>query len=69
MVNGKTQLMTSGQGLGKVEIKWGIFQGDSLSPSFVLCMIPLTLILRKTGNGDEWISHIVFMIDLKSGTD
>ena len=34
--------------LGEVEIKRGIFQGDSLSPSgFVLVLIPLSLILRK----------------------
>ena len=34
--------------LGEVEIKRGIFQGDSLSPSaFVLALIPLSLILRK----------------------
>ena len=35
--------------LGEVEIKQGIFQGDSLSPLvFVLAIIPLSLILRKT---------------------
>ena len=34
--------------LGEVEIKRGIFQGDSLSTSvFVLALIPLSLILRK----------------------
>ena len=34
--------------LGEVEIKQGIFQGDSLSPSvFFLALIPLSLILRK----------------------
>ena len=34
--------------LGEVEIKQGIFQGDSLSPlEFVLALIPLSLILRK----------------------
>ena len=34
---------------GEVEIKCGIFQGDSLSPVvvFVLALIPLSLILRK----------------------
>ena len=34
--------------LDEVEIKRGIFQGDSLSPLvFVLALIPLSLILRK----------------------
>ena len=34
--------------LGEVEIKWGIFQGDSSSPLvFVLALIPLSLILRN----------------------
>ena len=34
--------------LGEVEIKRGIFKGDSLSPLvFVLALIPLSLILRK----------------------
>ena len=34
--------------LGEVDIKRGIFQGDSLSPLvFVLVLIPLSLILRK----------------------
>ena len=34
--------------LGEVEIKRGIFQGDSLSHLvFVLALLPLSLILRK----------------------
>ena len=34
--------------LGEVEIKQGIFQGDSVSPLvFVLALIPLSLILRR----------------------
>ena len=34
--------------LGEVEIKRGIFQGNSLSPLvFVLALIPLSLVLRK----------------------
>ena len=42
--------LASGQNiLGNVKIRRGIFQGDSLSPLlFVLAIIPLTLILRKT---------------------
>ena len=58
--------------LGKVEIKRGIFQGDSLSPLvFVLALIPLSLILRKPkaayefSESKEKISHLLFMDYLK----
>ena len=37
------------ESLGRVDIKRGIFQGDSLSHLlFVFCLIPLTVILRKS---------------------
>ena len=53
-LNWKTELFVYGQSLGQVNIKRGIFQGDSLSPLlFVLCMIPLTLPLRQT---KSWVS-------------
>ena len=58
--------------LGNVLIKRGIFQGDSLSPLvFVLCMIPLSLVLRKVTAGYELknkkvkINHLLFMDDVK----
>ena len=58
--------------LGEVEIKRGIFQGDSLSPSaFVLALISLSLILRKAKTAyeclesKEKINHLLFMDDLK----
>ena len=68
----KTELTLCGQQLGVVNIKRGIFQGDSLSPLlFVLCMVPLSLVLRRSKAGYEWgghefqINHLLFMDDLK----
>ena len=68
----KLELTSSGESLGDVHIQRGIFQGDSLSPLlFVLCMIPLTLTLRKVAASYEWgnkefrINHLLFMDDLK----
>ena len=44
----KVMLCSGNSELGEVEIKRGIFQGDSLSSLvFVLSLIPLSLILRK----------------------
>ena len=44
----KLELTSNGVSLGNAEIKRDIFQGDSLSPLlFVLCMVSLSLILRK----------------------
>ena len=41
-------LVAGNEELGSVNIRRGIFQGDSLSPLlFVLALIPLTIILRK----------------------
>ena len=38
--------------LGNVNIRRGIFQGDSLSPLlFIISLIPLTMILNKTKHG------------------
>ena len=72
MNNWKTKLTSSGEFSGTVNVKRGIFQGDSLSPLlFVLCMIPLSLILRKVTAGYEFkgkrakINHLLFMDDLK----
>ena len=55
-----------------VDIKQGIFQGNSLSPLvFVLALIPLSLILRKAKAAYEFsgskvkINHLLFMDDLK----
>ena len=44
----KVMLCSGNSELGEVEIKQGIFQGDSLSLLvFVLALIPLSLTLRK----------------------
>ena len=58
--------------LPKVNIRRGIFQGDSLSPLlFVLALFPLSMILRKVSAGYEMtkdgcrINHLLFMDDLK----
>ena len=69
----KCKVMCSGNSeLGEVEIKGGIFQGDSFSPLvFVLALIPLSLILRKTMAGYEFseskekINHLLLMDDVK----
>ena len=70
MRNWKTELTSCGESLGTVDIKRGIFQGDSLSPLiFVMCMIPLSKVLRKAKAGyrlgDVKINHLLFMDDLK----
>ena len=69
----KVMLCSENCKLGEVEIKRGIFQGDSVSPLvFVLSpLIPLSLILRKTkaaykfSERKEKINHLLFMDDLK----
>ena len=62
----------SGKTLGEVDIRKGIFQGDSLSPLlFVLCIVPLTWLLRRAKAGYEWsnkgfrLNHLLLMDDLK----
>ena len=68
----KVMLCAGNLELGEVDIKRGIFQGDSLSPLvFVLALIPLSLILRKAkaayefSRSKEEINHLLFMDDLK----
>ena len=70
MTNWKVQQTSCGETLGLVNIRRGIFQGDSLSPFlFVICMIPLTEVLRKVKMGYTFdgvkINHLLFMDDLK----
>ena len=68
----KVMLCSGNSELGEIEIKQGIFQGDSLSPLvFVLALILLSLILRKAKTAYEFseskekINHLLFMDDLK----
>ena len=68
----KVMLCTGSSELGEVEIRRGIFQGDSLSTLvFVLVLIPLSLILREAKSAYEFseskekISHLLFMDDFK----
>ena len=68
----RTNLTANDDNLGKVCIRRGIFQGDSLSPLlFVLAMMPLSMILRKVSAGYVMkkdgckINHLLFMDDLK----
>ena len=68
----RVDLTCNNQSLGGVDIKQGIFQGDSLSILlFVLCLIPLSVILRNSKSAyqfsshKEKINHLLFMDDLK----
>ena len=59
MANWKTVLTSGGTDLGQVDIRRGIFQGDSLSPLlFVLIMLPLTLVLRKLRAGYRFVKNM-----------
>ena len=74
MKNWKTQLaLTHESGTlmsDNINIKRGIFQGDSLSPLlFCISLIPLSLGLGSSGYGykikTERITHLFYMDDLK----
>ena len=57
--------------LGEVDIKRGIFQGDSFSPLlFVVVLIPLSIILNETDLGyvtsrNQKLNYLLFMDNLK----
>ena len=68
----RLSLTANGEDLGEVNVKRGIFQGDSLSPLlFVLSMVPLSLILKKVNACYKWgkkeykLNQLLFMDDLK----
>ena len=72
----RTNLTVNAECIGMVNIRRGIFQGDSLSPLlFVLALFPLLVILRKVSVGYEMtkdvyrINHLLFMDDLKLFTN
>ena len=72
MKSWRTVLFSGKNRLGKVNIRRGIFQGDSLSSLlFVVALIPVTIILRTLkqgysfGKGKERLNHLLFMDDLK----
>ena len=60
-----------GNTLGRFNIRWVIFQGDSLPPLlFVATLIPLTIMLRKVKYGymmknKSKVNHLLYMDDLK----
>ena len=68
----RLSLTSNGEDLGEVDVKRGIFQGDSLTPLlFVLNIVPLSLILKKVNASYEWgkkenkRNHLFFIDDLK----
>ena len=71
MTKWTTELTSCGEFLGKVSINRRIFQGDSLSLLlFVVCMIPLTTILKKKAgyvikDGNLKVNHLLFIDDFK----
>ena len=69
----RLDLTCNNQTLGGVDVKQGRFQGDSLSSlSFVLCLIPLTVVLHKPESAYRFLSnkkkinHLLFIDFLKS---
>ena len=51
----RLSLTANGEDLAEVNVKMGIFQGDSLSPLlFVLSMVPLSLILKMVNACYKW---------------
>ena len=67
MSSWRTELTTGEQVLDEVDIKRGIFQGDSLSLLlFLVALIPLTLILHEKDQSKvrSW-NHLLYMDDLK----
>ena len=70
MKSWKLELNASGKTSGEIDIRRGIRRGDCLSPLFVLSMVPLTWLSRRTKAGFEWsnkgfkLNHLLLMDDL-----
>ena len=64
-------MIACNESLGEVDIRRGIFQGDSFSPLlFVVVLIALSIILNKTDleyetSRNQKLNHLLFMDDLK----
>ena len=52
MKSWKLELNASGE-KSEIDIRRGIFHGDSLFPLFVLCMVPLTWLLSRVKSMDD----------------
>ena len=71
MTNWRTELECNGQALVGVNIRRGIFQGDTLSPLlFITSLLPLSILLRKAKPGYKLrqgrkVNHLLYMDDLK----
>ena len=67
----RTELITCKETLGEVDIRRGIFQGDSFSPIlFLVVLIPISIILneidlRYVTRQNQKLNHLLFMDDLK----
>ena len=68
MKSWRVELVSGEENMGGVNIRRGVFQGDSLSPLlFVVCLLPLTHILRDAAPGCHFasnrqkINHLLFM--------
>ena len=72
MKSWRVELISGEENLGEVNIRQGIFQADSLSPLlFVVCLLPLTHILRDAAPGYHFasngqkVNHLLFMDEKK----